>query len=238
MAKKNIAPYIGVGGAINIKAIANQNNYGYNELDYSFAPGYFGGFMIGVDISNRHAYQIEFNFANAGQNYKDMISGNDNEKKVDLSYLQIPILYKRYMGKNAGVPNFEGKWESFYWLGGIQLGFLSSAEVEWQTNGQETDFLSFINQHGRNPHIQSITQMGAPEDDKEFFQSFDLGVVLGLGYHRFLAKNLFFTAELRGGLGVIDMNASEWRYENRDGIYQASRNAFGGIKLGLGVVLK
>jgi hypothetical protein len=33
------------------------------------------------------------------------------------------------------------------------------------------------------------------------------------------------------------MNRKEWRFENRDGIYQASRNAFGGLRVGIGVIL-
>jgi hypothetical protein len=235
--QKKKSPYIGVAGALNLKVIANQNNYGYNELDYAFAPGYYGGFVFGVDVGNRFALQIEFNFANAGQSYKDVISGNENEKEVDLSYFQIPILYKRFMGQNDIYSEFDGLLENFYWLGGIQLGFLNSADVTWTTNGQEADFLSFINQHGRNPHISALQQMGAPEDDKEYFQSLDISAIFGLGYQKYLTKQLFLNVELRGGIGILDMNRKEWRFENRDGIYQASRNAFGGLRVGIGVVL-
>lgn len=235
---KERTPYVGFGGALNLKVIANQNNYGYNELDYAFAPGYFAGLMVGMDFSNRYAIQVEFNLANAGQSYKDVISGNENEKTVDLSYFQIPVLYKRFMGENNAYSDFGGLPENFYWLAGLQLGFLRSAEIEWKTNGQETDFLSFINQHGRNPHIAALQQLGEPTDDKEFFQSLDISAIFGLGYQKYLADGLFLNVELRGGIGILDMNKKDWRFENRQGVYQASRNAFGGLKVGIGILMK
>ena len=230
--------YIGVAGAVNLKAIANQNNYGYNELDYAFAPGFHGGFVIGLDVSNRYGFQVEVNFSNMGQSYQDVISGNDNKKSVDLSYYNIPILYRKIMGQNDVYSQYDGTVENFYWVAGIQFGFLSSAEIEWQINDQTTDFLSFINQHGRNPHIDAIRAQGAPSDDREFFNSTDIDAIFGLGWQKYFTKYLQFTAEFRGGIGIVDMNKKEWRYENRNGIYQASRNAFGGLRIGIAYVIK
>lgn len=228
--------YGGAQVGFNLPAIVNQNNYGYSELDYMVKTSMSFGLHAGLDIHNKHMIQIGVQYSQLGQDYKDVIGNVDNEKQVDLGYLHIPVTYKWGLDDERG---FAYDKLNKYLLGGVQLGLLTSAENSWFIEGGEVELLDFINQRGFNENYAQILQDQADfSDDKELYQSLDVNILFGGGFQYFKTETLQFYFEFVGGVGVTDINAQDWRYLNNKGVYRASLNAFGSIRIGANYYLK
>ena len=65
----------------------------------------------------------------------------------------------------------------------------------------------------------------------------DIQGFLGIGIQSYLSESLFLTFELRGGGSITDINSDEWQLDGyKDGKrqdYEASRNVYGGLRIGL-----
>lgn len=131
------------------------------------------GFQIGgfaeIKISDKFSVQPELLYS--AQGFKEKESGSEDgftysyESTSKLSYLNIPVMAKYYAT------------EKFYVEAGPQIGFLMSAETE------EEETVSF----GGVTESESTTT-----DVKEFRNSTDFGLGLGLGYN--------FTENIGAGL--------------------------------------
>jgi len=226
--------YFGIKGGVHLKIIANQNNYGQVEMAYKAAAGLAAGAFLQYNLNSGSSILAEGVYQQQGQKYSDTFKKMSIDKTVSLNYLAIPVIYRHMLGPNSGAyeaaANFtKPKW---YVEGGIQPAILLSAEATWSINNQPTDFLSFITEGG-NPNQDQIEMNGMPESTADLFQNFDVVAVVGAGFQQELQNNIRWYAELRGGVGLLDINAEEWRLPNKEGIYQASRNAFVGIQVGL-----
>jgi hypothetical protein len=91
---------------------------------------------------------------------------------------------------------------------------------------------------GGNPNQALLEELGSPESDAEFFIKWG-GTFIGAGGCKlYFSPNMYLSAELRGGIGITDMNARQWRLPNNDGIYGASRNAFLGLHVGVHIHIR
>ena len=50
--------FVGLSGALGLFGIANQNNYGFQEMDYKAPFGLAGGMTIGKEWSRKHRLEV------------------------------------------------------------------------------------------------------------------------------------------------------------------------------------
>ncbi|MBK7427354.1 MAG: outer membrane beta-barrel protein [Saprospiraceae bacterium] len=229
--------YAGVNASLAAPVIINQNNYGQRELPYDvFLTGNFG-VQFGFETSLNSAIQIEINYTNSGQSYAGSYSGGSLKKDVRLQYLHVPVWYKFNFKKDTTALRSGSKW---YGAAGLFAGFLLNADMTLSTGNSETDFYSFSFKDNPNVNTADLNRLlpqGGNPDYKEVFNSFDFGVGLALGVDFYLSPKTKLNLELRGLMGVPDINAEEWRLPNRDNEYGASRTFNAGINIGFNFFL-
>lgn len=99
----------------------NPNEDSYSvlpEMDYVPTVGFSAGLGVYYGFSSSSAIQLEFNYTTGGQKYDDVVLGQQTEREVSLTYIQIPVLYRHYMAS--------GK---LYIEAGPQFGLLQSASI-------------------------------------------------------------------------------------------------------------
>ncbi len=121
------------------------------------------GVVAEIVISDKFSFQPELLYSAQGAKYTE--TGYEEIYKVD--YLNIPLMAKFYVG------------EGFSLEVGPQIGFLLSAEVDWEEDGES-----------------------GSQDIKDDVKGIDFGVNLGVGYK--LESGLNFGA--RYNLGLADLN--------------------------------
>lgn len=216
---------VGLQGGYGSVFIVNQNNYGLHEMDYEL---YFGGaynLQLGYNFNSNIGLFAEIGNQAMGQKYLDTWSGADVERTVDLSYLNVPLLFKYSYGESIA---------RFRLLVGPQLSFLNKAKQEYLINGKpmpDNELFRVEDKEG-NPFFIG-------EDDiKDRFNSMDIGIVLDLGADIFLVENmLYLSAAARFHYGFTDINASAYQMENKDENYDPSHNASGVFMLGLHYII-
>ena len=226
--------YLGLKAGGHLKIIANQNNYGQFEMAYKPAIGLAGGIYLQYNLNSWSSLLIEGVYQQQGQKYSDSFKGKQYDKTISLDYLAFPVLYRYLLSGKSGAYDKALKFNQPKWFieGGIQPAILVSADASWTIDGQATDFLSFITDGG-NPNLEQIEANGQPASAEELFKDFDVVLVVGAGFQQDLQNNIRWYVELRGGIGLLDINADKWRLPNKEGIYGASRNSFLGIQVGL-----
>ena len=213
--------------------IANQNNYGQNEMDYSFRAGFGAGLVASLQVAPKGELQMEVLYQNWGQDYSDSFKGRHFEKQIRYALLSIPLLYKvQFTEPPSGYAGVGSELKPhWYILGGIQADRIMSPEIQWRLDGGTTEFLPFVLEGG-NPNQDVLEAMGEPSSDADLFTQWDAMLIAAGGFELYTNAQLSFTVELRGGIGLTDMNAEVYRLDNNRGVYAASRNAFLGLHLG------
>ena len=229
---KNILT-LGIKANYGVVGIANQNNYGQNEMEYEVATGFGVGIAASLNLSGQDAVIAELNYQTCAQNYDDRFKGAHFAKDVQYQLLSLPLMYRRTLtpspGGYAGVgAESKPRW---YLQGGLQVDKILSPEIDWYLNDSGVDFLTFVLEGG-NPNQEIIEAMGAPASDADLFTAWDLQVVLAGGCEIAMTSTFSITAELRGNIGITDLNASDWRLNNNKGVYGASRNTAVGLHIG------
>lgn len=230
--------HVGVAGGPTGIFILKQNNYGIlqedefnepivrqSELAYLSYFGYTlevnGGYLFNQKYSTKPAkYGIEsaLIFSKQGQHYEDFMfersapgGRKQVNRNVDLSYLQIPVLFKYYGGNNR---------HKFYAAAGPQIGFLLMAKEELFIEGVEKNY-------------------GITEKDR--FRSFDWGLAMNVGYEYHINEKWYVHAGLHSYIGIIDLNGKFIRdlgwFSKNDTSYRKSRNFRAGLNVGVSYVL-
>ncbi len=229
--------YAGVNGTLAAPVIINQNNYGQRELPYEVFLAANFGVQVGFETSLNSAVQVEINYTGNGQSYAGSYSGGSLKKDLRLQYLQVPVWYKFNFKKDTAEVRSGSKW---YGAAGVFAGFLLGADMTLSSGNSETDFYSFSFKDNDNINTADLNrllpQRGNP-DYKELFNSFDFGVGLALGVDIFLSPKAKLNVELRGLMGIPDINAEEWQLPNRANEYGASRTFNGGLNVGINFFL-
>ena len=236
--------HFGFHGQMNSIWILNQNNYEYSEMDYEYKFGPNGGLTLGYNWEDNFGIQVEFKYAQMGQDYSDIMkdfgptedtSKPDLQTKVltyryvDLNYLQVPILFKYMEGDTKDAIKYQ-------LLGGLQLGYLLSAEQTYTADVMNID------PDDQNP-VDIAPQSGVPDfrgnasvNGTDYFQKLDVGLLLDVGADIYVNDKLYFSPSFRGYYGFFDINAKETRNlqpAQGENIYLASHNAYIGFSLGI-----
>ncbi len=208
----------GLAGTFLSSAFTNQNNYGLSDMDYAVTFGGAGSVNIGFDFNKHIGLALQGGYANLGQNYTDVIKDTNYLRNVQLNYLQIPLMFKFRTG---------GEVISFYAMAGPQLNYLLSATQTYYKEDSEYNPDDYF-----NPENQKLIKVGE-STITDRYNSIDVMVRIDLGVEISIIKNLWASAGLSMGYGLLDINAPDWQLKDSSGNYNPSHNVFGGFNVGI-----
>lgn len=208
----------------------NNEHYQY-KTTFKWAPI---GLALGYKFNDRHDLLAEAYVSRQGQHY-DLVARGDGsgevigEKRLDLTYLQVPLLWK-YSSGDATRFNVH--------FGG-QVGFL--------LRGEEVNEITRSGGMDRNdrPIPTGTTLLASKKggDNQAFdnygkFNTVDPSLVLGFGLEKDLTDNLYLSGNLRFNYGFADIRAGETVVDKTTGDkYILRYNIFGGAQVGLHYIL-
>ncbi len=200
-------------GGLNSSWIINQNAYGNPELDYSTTFGLTGGLQYSYFFKKEWGFNGSLLASKIGQNYAGKQFEGEADRKIKLSYVEVPLLVMRKLsgGKNP------------LWLSvGPDLMFLLKAKQEYGYIGPTP------------PETELNVGYLKTGDIKERYKPFDVGLNLGFNkMFEFQASDVAaLTLSANASLGLTDINSTEWQMPDRKGEYKASHNFYIGIKAG------
>lgn len=215
----------------------------YNSTyTYNFAPV---GFSFGVDFGKKFGLSLESIIANQGQIYNVINTAKEvaGSRKIDLQYIQLPMLMK-FMGGGNG--KARGNFNF-----GPQLSILSKGIETLQTNKgnyeipQGVDFATIqkdypaASNNGNGtytlPNDVPTTNLLTKQLDDFKTTEFQLAAAFGLDID--LSKHLFLTTQIRANYSLTDMRNEDVINSLKSGnfseIFGGRANFLVGVQMGL-----
>jgi hypothetical protein len=225
-----------VGFKVDVQSagIANQNNYGQNEMDYGAHLGLGIGASLTYALNPKYSLVLEFSYQTSGQEYEDHFKGRTFRKEVEFNLISFPVMFRHRITEAVGYSGVGVVKPQWYVQGGIQVDRILSPGIRWYLDGTETTMFPFVLEGG-NPNEAELLSLGEPQSDAELFNEWSMGINGASGFQLNFTPYLSLTAEVRGGIGISDLNPKKWRLPNNDGIYGASRTTFLGLHIGIQV---
>jgi len=219
---------LGLNGEGLSPSIINQNTWGNGrEYDYELTFSSSLGLDVGYNFNDKIGAYSGFSLITLGQKYTDtyQAAGSDKDsdwtRQIKFKYRMIPLMFK--FSSSERIVNFIGGM-------GVSFAFMSSAEQTWTQDGNA------FNEQLTNPITNKEFDLGASDVTNRYNKS-DIFVNLELGARIMFSDNIYMDAVLDMGYGLKDINAADWQIPNSDGEYNASHNAYGGIKIGIAYLL-
>jgi len=164
-----------------VKAGLNLSNLSSGDYSQQMKPSFHAGGFVEIPLSyyKQFAVQIELMYSNQGYKGKEFDIRDDNTGKVvstnklddvSLHYLNIPIMFKYYIQNNFAIEF------------GPQIGFLMDANGEfdlYKYNDYAIYFTNFTSNLDREMYLQGYRS----KDFKDYYESIDYGLSLGLSYN-------------------------------------------------------
>lgn len=194
---------------LNSNWIVYQNSYGNPELEYATTFGFTGGMGVSYFFSDQWGVRGSLLASKLGQNYSGILKDIDTERKVKLSYLEIPVQFMKHI-PYAQNPT----WISF----GPDIMVLFNAQQEVFRKGGIDDL--------PNP-------IGMKKGDiRERFNKTDVALSFSLNkmYELNESGNAMFLLSFNTAFGLTDINNIEWKIPQLDGTYTGSHNFYIGIR--------
>ncbi len=211
-AQKEGSLWINLITGLNSTWIVNQNAYGNPEIEYSTTFGFTGGAGVSYYFSEKNGFSGSVLASKLGQNYSGVMKGDDADRKVKLTYIEVPLVFMR------SIPYTQNPtWISF----GPNIMLLIDAQQEFFRKSGTSDLT--------NPD-------GMKQGDvKERFNKTDVALSLALNklYPLDDSGKSMFLLSFNTSFGLTDINSIEWKLPNMHDEYAASRNFYIGIKAGL-----
>lgn len=187
------------------KAGVNLSTFtGENTSEFDVKTSYYVGVVVEIPISDKFFFQPEMLYSEQGSSaefsYSERLVNNDFVEyatqtdsgtiKYILDYVTIPLIAKYYIA------------EGFSIEAGPQVGFLISSRFKGE--GKEMT----VYDDGSSSDIYLTSE---DLDAKDFFETIDYGVTIGLGYK--LDNGLNFGARYYKGVSEIskDTQAPNWK---------------------------
>lgn len=243
--------HLGATTAVNAtfvldKGLSEDPRYN-STYTYKWAPV---GFNFGIDLGRKFGLSLESILSKQGQVYKmiDAAEKIKGERKIDLSYLQLPLLMKFMGGGNGGA---RGNFNF-----GPQLSILRGAVETIQakqgdyTIPEGADFATIQNElaptEADKQYIQQIdgntyrvTQDLSPKDlltkKANDFKNTEFSLAAAFGMDIDLSKHLFLTTQVRATYSLTDMRNGDVIEQLKQGgnIFANRSNLLVGVQLGL-----
>jgi len=204
-------------GGLNSNWIVYQNAYGNPEIEYSTTFGLTGGMGLNYFLNDIWGVSASLFGSKLGQNYAGVQSGGDAERKVKLTYLEIPFVIMKKI-PYASNPT----WITF----GPDIMVLMNAQQEYlRTGGTELP----------NPYGPDGSETMKTGDVRNRFNSTDVALTFALNkmFEIQGTNDAMFVFSFNTSFGLTDINDIEWRIPQLDGTYTGSHNFYIGLKAGL-----
>jgi hypothetical protein len=239
-----IQAHVGATTAVNAtfvldKGLSEDPRY-HSTYTYRIAPI---GINFGVDLGRKFGISLEGIKSSQGQVYQmiDAAQKVKGERKIDLSYIQLPMLFKFMSGGNAGArANFNV---------GPQLSFLTDAKESVMAQAgtykipEGTDFAS-IQQEFPSAVDKGNGTYELPSDmpSKDVltkkandFKNSEFSIAAAFGLDIDLSKHMFLSTQVRANYSLTDMRNGDVIQQIKDGgnIFNQRANLLVGVQLGL-----
>ncbi|MDN5210650.1 porin family protein [Fulvivirgaceae bacterium BMA12] len=210
-----------------------------SKMTYNFAPI---GFSFGVDISNGFGLQMESILAKQGQIFEiiDIAKTVVGERKIDLNYIQLPLLFK-FMSAKAT------KARTNFSLG-PQLSILRNGveTIQYDASTQDITDVSQL-PVGATPNpsggydvpalpTTELLSSSANEEIKKFNNT-ELQIAATFGVDIDISKHLYLSTLIRANYSFTDMRNGDLvdliKNNNLDGLIDRRANLAIGAQIGL-----
>jgi hypothetical protein len=195
---------------LNSNWILSQNAYGNPEMEYSTTFGPNGGGGVDYFFSKQYGFNGSVYLSKLGQNYKGILREVDADRRVKLTYVEVPLLLMLRLTPDS---------HPFWFSAGPDIMILAKAKQKFTRRGGlplENEYLEDTD----------ITDRFNPID-----------IALNFNANKmFLLKNTdsrMLVVTLNSAIGLTDINSKEWQLEQMDGTYKGSHNFYIGFKVGL-----
>jgi hypothetical protein len=228
--------HFGVTTAINNTWIKfdneEQNNEHYQyKTTFKWAPI---GLAAGYKFNDRHNLLAEAYVSRQGQHY-DLVARGDGsgpmigEKRIDLTYLQVPLLWK-YSSGDATRFNVHFGPQVGFLLRGKEVNEISGSGGEARNGGAiPTGTSTLVVRQDGNDVVY---------DKQGKFNKIDPYLVLGFGLEKDITDNLYLSGNVRFHYGFADIRAGETVTDQTTGDkYILRYNIYGGAQFGLHYII-
>lgn len=221
------------------KGLSEDPRYN-SEMTYKFSPV---GFNFGVDLGRKFGLSLESILSKQGQIYKiiDAAEQIKGERRIDMSYLQLPMLMKFMSGGSAGArANFNL---------GPQLSLLSSASETIQAqagnftmpDGVTEDAIlaefpnAVFNEDGTYTLPANVPTKDVLSKKANDFKNTEFAIAASFGLDIDLSKHLYLTSQVRATYSLTDMRNGDVIDQLKQGgnIFANRANLVVGVQLGL-----
>jgi len=196
---------------LNSHWLINQNMYGNQEVEYSTAFGLTGGLGMTYFYKRYWGFNGSLMVTPMGQNYSGYQAGADANRKINLLYMEVPLLLMKE------IPHMQyPTWISF----GPDVLILLDANQEYSRVGG-TDL----------PYPERIETANVKDRYKpvDVALNFSVSRMYNLDYFR----KMMLLFSVNTAVGLTDITSKDWHYANTHGEYKGSHNFYIGIKAGM-----
>jgi hypothetical protein len=238
--------HVGATTAVNAtfvldKGLSEDPRYN-STYTYNMAPI---GFNFGVDLGRKFGISLEGIKSRQGQIYQllDVAEKVKGERKIDLSYIHLPMLFKFMSGGNAGArANFNL---------GPQLSLLTDAR-EYVTaeagtysipegvefSAVQAEFPTAVNNGDGTYNIpENVPSKDILSKKANDFKNSEFAIAAAFGLDIDLSKHLFLTTQVRANYSLTDMRNGDVieRIKNGEGgsIFGQRANLLVGVQIGV-----
>jgi len=203
--------WINAVAGLNSTWIFNQNAYGNPEFEYSTSFGLTGGLGATYFYKRHWGLNGSLLMSKLGQSYSGVQAGGDANRKVSLTYLELPLMILKDI---PGMPY--PTWVSF----GPDVLFLLNANQDYSREGGNP-----------LPNPDGMVDGNVKERYKlaDVALSFSVNRMYNLDYFR----KMMFLFSVNTALGLTDINTKDWQIPNSHDVYGGSHNFYVGFKVGL-----
>jgi hypothetical protein len=236
--------HVGATTAVNAtfvldKGLSEDPRYN-STYTYQMAPI---GFNFGVDFGRKFGLSLEGIKSKQGQIYEmiDTFEKVKGQRKIDLSYLQMPMLLRFMSGGNGGArANFNL---------GPQLSFLTDARESIEASAGtfeipegvdfeaiQTEFPSAVNNGDGTYNLPAdLPSKDLLSKKMNDFNNTEFSIAGAFGLDIDLSKHLFLTTQIRATYSLTDMRNGDVieKIKAGDNIFNQRANLLVGVQLGL-----
>ncbi|MFA5973978.1 MAG: outer membrane beta-barrel protein [Lentimicrobiaceae bacterium] len=200
----------GVAG-LSSNWIINQNAYGNPEMDYSTTLGLSAEGGLNYFLTDRLGLEGSIMMINLGQNYAGLQAGGNAERKIKLTYFDVPISFMI----NIPYTHFP-TWLSF----GPDFMVLLNAHQEYKRVGGS--LLPF-------PDRMATGNINDRYNQTDVAVHFALNKMFPVNN----SSQVMILLSVNSAFGLTDINSKEWQIPNSQGDYGSAHNFYFGIKAGV-----
>lgn len=226
-------PYLGVTTQFQNTYIINDEQYDDVNYRHQFTTKWAPfGITAGYKFNENHNVQAELIRSKQGENL-DLVDKDGNktgEKKIDLVYWNIPLLFK-YTTTGRLRFNFHVGPQLSILQKGTEVNRLDKAGVYHRKGLEYTIPASAVGTHLLASYEEADRQQDASVGT---FNKYDLGVLIGTGVEYDLTPNLYLSTNLRYSYNFVNIRKEEQISSPYDpDTYTLRQNMVVGIQVGL-----